>query len=101
MAAEPDIDPRIRRTRQMLFSALDELLVEKGFDAITMQDLAERSTVNRGTIYAHFQDKFGLLAASVEEKFGAIFCARMKGASGTCREGVKQLILAVCDYLAP
>src|SRR3954469_23016068 len=101
MTAVPDIDPRIRRTRQMLFTALEELLAEKGFDAITMQHLAERSTVNRGTIYAHFKDKFALLAALVEETFRALFEARMKGSSGTCQESVRQLILAVCDFLGP
>src|SRR5689334_8984134 len=98
---EPEIDPRIKRTRQMLFRALQELLVEKGFDAITMQHLADRSTVNRGTIYAHFKDKFALLAALVEENFRALFDARMNGTSGTCQESVKQLILAVCDFLGP
>lgn len=94
-----ETDPRIRRTRQMLFQALQELLAEKSFDAISVQDIADRSTLNRGTIYAHFKDKFALLAALVEEKFQAIFEARMSGASGTCQEGVRQLILAVCDYL--
>lgn len=84
----------------MLFQALMELLAEKGFDAITMQDIADRSTLNRGTIYGHFEDKFGLLAALVEEKFKAIFESRMRGASGTCQESVKQLILTVCDFLS-
>ena len=85
----------------MLFHALEELLHEKGFDAITMQDIADRSTLNRGTIYTHFKDKFALLAALVEEKFREIFEARMRGASGTCQESVKQLILTVCDFLGP
>jgi AcrR family transcriptional regulator len=101
MSPEPALDPRIRRTRQMLFTALEELLHEKSFDEITMLDLAARSTLNRGTIYTHFKDKYALLAALVEEKFRAIFDARMKGASGTCHESVKQLILTVCDYLGP
>ncbi len=101
MPAEPDLDPRVKRTRQMLFQALEELLHEKGFDAITMQHIARRSTLNRGTIYAHFQDKFALLAAFVEEKFLAIFQARMAGASATCQQSVTQLILTVCDFLGP
>ncbi len=101
MAPDSDLDPRIRRTRQMLFQALQELLHEKSFDEITMLDLAARSTLNRGTIYTHFKDKYALLAALVEEKFRAIFKARMQGASGTCQESVKQLILTVCDYLGP
>jgi AcrR family transcriptional regulator len=85
----------------MLFQALQELLHEKSFDEITMLDLAARSTLNRGTIYTHFKDKYALLVAMAEEKFRAIFDARMDGASGTCQESVKQLILTVCDYLGP
>ena len=99
MKSLTEIDPRITRTRQMLFQALRELLAEKNFEAITVQDIAERSTINRGTIYVHFKDKFGLLEAMIEENFGTLFKARMAGASGTCSGGVRQLILAVCDYL--
>jgi AcrR family transcriptional regulator len=99
MKCETAIDPRIRRTRQMLFAALREHLKERSFDAITMQDIADRSTVNRGTIYAHFKDKFALLEALIAEDFGSLFAGRMAGSSGACRDGVRQLILAVCDYL--
>jgi AcrR family transcriptional regulator len=101
MPVDSDIDPRVKRTRQMLFQALEELLHEKGFDAITMQHLADRSTLNRGTIYAHFKDKYALLAAHVEEKFRQLFEARMRGASSACQESVRQLILTVCDFLGP
>ena len=94
-----EIDPRIKRTRQLLFKALQELLAEKGFDAITMQDIAERSTLNRGTIYDHFADKFGLLEAMISEQFQQLFCARMGTATGTCQGAVRQLILTVCDFL--
>src|ERR1700704_4726978 len=60
--AEPKkIDPRIKRTRQLLMKALMELMMEKSFQAITVQDIAERATVNRVTFYAHFEDKFALL----------------------------------------
>ena len=46
MTAEPmKLDPRIRRTRQMLFKAFQDLLTEKTFQLITVQDIAERSTL--------------------------------------------------------
>jgi AcrR family transcriptional regulator len=54
-------DPRVKRTRKLLEQALMELMREKSFDAITVQDLAERSTLNRATFYAHFEDKYDLL----------------------------------------
>jgi AcrR family transcriptional regulator len=96
----PKIDPRIRRTRQMLFRAFQDLLTEKTFDLISVQDIAERSTLNRATFYDHFTDKFALLEAMMGERVSATIVARMAGNKGTCEEGLRQLILAACDFLA-
>ncbi|MBB5353016.1 AcrR family transcriptional regulator [Haloferula luteola] len=98
MVAMDELDPRVKRTRRMLFQALEDLLAEKEFDAISMQDLAERSTLNRGTIYLHFKDKFALLEAMIGDKFQAHFEARMAGAGAGCLGAVRVLILAVCDF---
>ena len=77
MTAEPmKLDPRIRRTRQMLFKALQDLLAEKTFQLITVQDIAERSTLNRATFYDHFTDKFALLEAMMGERFQTLIAAR-------------------------
>jgi AcrR family transcriptional regulator len=95
-----NIDPRIRRTRQMLYQALNELLAEKSFEAISVQDIAERSTVNRATFYDHFADKFALLEQMIEERVRAHFVDRMAGAEPGCASAHKQLMLSVCDFLA-
>jgi AcrR family transcriptional regulator len=99
MIPASELDPRIKRTRQLLFQALEELLREKGFDAITVQDIADRASLNRGTVYDHFSDKFGLLEAMVSEKFTEIFSTRMGGATGNCQGAIRNLILTVTDYL--
>ena len=39
------LDPRVVRTRQMLRDALVSLIAEKGFDAMTVQDIADRADV--------------------------------------------------------
>jgi AcrR family transcriptional regulator len=96
----PKLDPRIRRTRQMLFDAFRALLAEKTFDAITVQDIAERSTLNRATFYDHFPDKFALLEAMIAERFRAVISVRLEGTDRTCEEAVRLLILAACDFLA-
>jgi AcrR family transcriptional regulator len=96
----PKIDPRIRRTRQMLFQAFQDLLAEKTFDLISVQDIAERSTLNRATFYDHFTDKFALLEAMMGAGVRELVALRMTGNEGSCEAGLRQLILAACDFLA-
>ncbi len=45
---------------------------------ISVQDIAERSTVNRATFYDHFTDKFALLEDMIGEEFRATFLRRME-----------------------
>jgi AcrR family transcriptional regulator len=61
------LDPRVVRTRQMLRDALVSLIAEKGFDALTVQDIADRATLNRATFYLHYQDKHELLINSLRD----------------------------------
>ena len=61
------LDPRVVRTRQMLRTALVSLIEEKGFDAITVQDIADRAELNRATFYLHFKDKQDLLVKSLRD----------------------------------
>jgi AcrR family transcriptional regulator len=49
------------RTRGEIASALMSLMHEKGFDAVSVQEICERAQVGRSTFYAHFQDKDELL----------------------------------------
>lgn len=63
------LDPRVVRTRRLLRDALLELISEKGFDAITVQDITERATLHRATFYLHYRDKQDLLMNTLEEMF--------------------------------
>ena len=56
----PKEDLRIRRTQKMLRDAFIELVIEEGFEAITVQMLAARAMINRATFYRHYEDKFDL-----------------------------------------
>ena len=56
-----ETDRRVRRTRAQLQKALLELLEEKDIRSITVQELARRADVNRGTFYAHYTDVYDLL----------------------------------------
>jgi AcrR family transcriptional regulator len=59
-------DRRIQRTRQLLGDALLALIEEKGYAAITVQDILDRANLGRSTFYAHYRDKDDLLAGEFE-----------------------------------
>jgi AcrR family transcriptional regulator len=93
------LDPRVRRTRQLLQDALRRLLEQKGFDNITVQDITETATLNRATFYAHYPDKFALLEELIRVNFLQLLAQRHVRFDGTCSSAFKAIILAVCDYL--
>ncbi len=59
-------DRQIQRTRQFLLNALIDLIIEKGYEKITVQDIIDRANVGRTTFYSHFQDKEDLLLSGFE-----------------------------------
>lgn len=60
-------DIRVVRTRAALREALLSLIEEKGFDAIVVQDIAQRAQINRVTFYKHYHDKYDLLEQIMRE----------------------------------
>ncbi len=61
------VDRRIAKSQIAIKKAVTELMAEKSFDDITIQDIADRADVNRGTIYLHYTDKYDLLDKMIEE----------------------------------
>ena len=59
-------DRRVRRTRRLLREALVALILEKGYDKVTVQDVLDRADLGRATFYAHFRDKDDLLVSGFE-----------------------------------
>ena len=93
------LDPRIRRTRQLLQEALRNLLEQKEFDKISVQDITEAATLNRATFYAHYDDKFALLGELIRVSFLKLLAQRNVQFDGGCSAAFQVIILAVCDYL--
>jgi AcrR family transcriptional regulator len=60
-------DRRSQRTRRLLSHALIQLMQEKRYDKITVQDIIDRADVGRSTFYAHYLDKEDLLLRQFEE----------------------------------
>ena len=50
-------DRRVYRTRELLQKALIDLINERPYDAITIQDIVDRANVGRTTFYKHYNSK--------------------------------------------
>ena len=59
-------DRRVRRTQQALTRSMIELILEQGFEATSVSQIAARADVGRSTFYAHYADKEDLLQGSLE-----------------------------------
>jgi AcrR family transcriptional regulator len=59
-------DRRSQRTSRLVSSAFAELLVEKPYDEILVQDILDRADIGRTTFYAHYFDKEDVLNSIVE-----------------------------------
>jgi AcrR family transcriptional regulator len=59
-------DRRIPRTRAMLQHALTALILKKGYEAITIQDVCDEANVGRSTFYAHYTSKDDLKRSGFE-----------------------------------
>lgn len=99
-AAASQRDRRSRRTVRLLKQSFRELVEEKGFEAVTVRDIAERADVNRGTFYAHFPDKYGLLDLVIREKLQALLGARLGPDAGWRRSDLRLAIAAALDHFA-
>lgn len=98
--ADKRVDPRVKRTRELIVRAFNELVAEKGHTGLTVQEIAERATINRATFYAHFNDQYELFDHVISEAFREELRRRLPDSSGLSKENLKALILAACDYLA-
>ena len=59
-------DRRVQRTRELLQKALIDLIGERGYDAITIQDIVDRANVGRTTFYLHYNSKDDLFMSCHE-----------------------------------
>jgi AcrR family transcriptional regulator len=55
------LDRRVQRTRKLLRDAMMALILEEGYDALSIQDITDKANLGRATFYLHFKDKDELL----------------------------------------
>ena len=69
------MDARVKKSKKKFHNALISLMQEKRLEHITVKELCERSGLNRGTFYLHYQDVFELMQEverGLEEGFSAV-----------------------------
>ena len=69
-------DPRVLRSRQAALSAVQDLLAEQGWTAVTHVAVAARSGVGRTTLYRHWPDVASLIYDAIAQRIGQARTAR-------------------------
>ena len=65
-------DLRVVKTRRAVEVAMEKLLGERPFDAITVQAVLDEALVNRKTFYSHYRDKYDLVRKMADGFFADV-----------------------------
>ena len=103
--ALPLVERKRRQARQRIIQAADELFLARGFDEVSVGDIAERAEVGRTTFFRHFGDKQEVVFAKWQELLETIAAAgQAEGtAARNATEAVEQLrpvVLSLCAQAA-
>jgi AcrR family transcriptional regulator len=73
-------DRRTARTRRALHDALIALILRKGYEAVTIQDIIDEADIGRSTFYTHYNGKEDLLRGRFDELRADLDAARCDAA---------------------
>jgi len=97
---EEKLDPRVKRTRHLLEQSFLEVVAEKGFRSVSVQDITEKADINRATFYAHFSDKYALLDYTVRQGFRQELEKRTLNVCAVSMDNLRALIITVCEFIS-
>jgi AcrR family transcriptional regulator len=93
------MDRRIQKTRNAINEAFIGLMAEKNFEQITINEIADRADVHRGTIYLHYVDKHDLLEQCIEMHLNQLFQNQCPPGGDTDNFSSKDAMLHMFEYL--
>ncbi len=94
------LDPRVKRTQNLILDAFDTLLETKGFKAMTVSDIAHEATVNRATFYAHFSDKQVLLEYNIAREIESELEALLPEHGTLDEKSLRKLVVYMCHFVS-
>ena len=98
----PLIERKQRQARERIVAAAEELFFARGFDDVSVSDIAERAEVGRTTFFRHFSDKQEVVFAKEQQLLEMITAAAqtddfvpVNGMTEAIQQ-LRQLVLAMC-----
>ena len=70
--APPPLTPKSARTRALLLATSADLFTERGYEAVSMQDIADAAELTKGALYGHFRSRAQLLIEVVRWKLAQL-----------------------------
>ncbi len=85
-------DRRVSRTRSMLLASFDRLILARGYDDVSVRDIAAGADVGRSTFYEHFEGKDDMLGQSVARPLAVLAAA---AATSEPSESLEEILIHV------
>jgi AcrR family transcriptional regulator len=92
--------------REEILRATLELIRERGMARLTTREVAERAGVSEGSVFYHFEDRFGLLRAVFEQSLEPLHIQALDSSAGDLRatvtkvsEGIERFLTASLDVM--
>jgi len=85
-------DRRIQRTKAAIYESFSSLLMEKKYNAITIQEIIDRANIGRSTFYSHFETKDELLNNICDEIFDGMHIQLEEYANGEIRVPIAKFL---------
>jgi AcrR family transcriptional regulator len=86
--------------RARLLPAMAHLTAEKGYAAVTIDDLARAARISKRTFYAHFADKEACLLAAYEDAAALVYDTCERAAAEAKQQGWRaQVDIIISTYL--
>ena len=93
------MDRRVKKSQKAIESALIELMREKDFEEITINSIAEKADVSRGTIYLNYDDKYQILDKCIDKELNKLVDSCVPNENETNNFNAHTLLLRTLDYI--